>query len=347
MSDSKAQEQARALSKRGASKGGLARAERLGPTARSEIAREAALARWDGVVPAAPYAGQLKIGDVELDVAVLENGTRVINQATMATAFGRTGGARRGPGARSLPILSALNLQTYITDELRVMAASPVAYRLPSGGRAFGYPAEILPLVCEVYLEARADGALRRNQEPVALAAEILLRGLARVGIVALVDEATGFQEARARNELQIILERYVAAELRPWIKTFPDEFFEQIYRLQGWDYRPGTSRRTPYVGHLVNKYVYEQLPPGVLEELQRRNPRTERGYRLHKHHQLLTIDTGNAHLDKQISTVTTLMRIAHDKNEFESLFERAFPPVQPRLPLIIEVPDHDDDQEA
>jgi hypothetical protein len=97
-------------------------------------------------------------------------------------------------------------------------------------------------------------------------------------------------------------------------MKTFPDEFFAQIYRLQGWEYRPGTSKRISYVGTLVNKYVYEQLPPGVLEELKRLNPRNERGNRSHKHFQFLTADTGNIHLDRQIATVTTLMRISDTK---------------------------------
>jgi P63C domain len=69
----------------------------------------------------------------------------------------------------------------------------------------------------------------------------------------------------------------------------FPDDFFKEIYRLQGWEYRPGTSRRTPLVGHLVNRYIYKPFPPGVLEELRRQNPRTEKGYRLHKHFQFLT----------------------------------------------------------
>lgn len=332
-------EEAAALSRRGASKGGRARASRLNAEQRQEIARHAASARWGNTVPAAPFTGELRIGDRLLECAVLEDGTRVINQTTMHTALDRMGGARRGPGVRSLPLLSALNLQKFITDELRAMAESPVSYRLPSGSRAHGYPAEILPLVCEVYLEARQEKALTRNQQPIARAAEVLLRGLARIGIVALVDEATGYQEIRARAELQRILEAYVVAELRPWIKMFPDDFFKEIYRLQGWEYRPGTSKRTPYVGKLVNKYVYEQLPPGVLDELRRLNPRTNKGFRSHKHHQFLTTDTGNVHLDRQIATVTTLMRISNNKQEFEDLFERAFPPLQPRLPLVIDVP--------
>lgn len=332
-------QQAKTLSQRGASKGGLARAERLLPEERQDIARRAAEARWGQTSATATHVGQLQIGDRVIDCAVLEDGTRVVNQATLLTALDRVGKkSRRGePGAKRAPFLSAGNLQPFISPELRELD-QPIPYRLPGGsGRAWGYPAEILPLVCEVYLEARNEHSLAPSQRAVARAAEVLVRGLARVGIVALVDEATGYQETRARHELQKILQAYVQAELRPWVKMFPDEFFQEIYRLQGWEYKPGTSKRTPYVGRLVNTYIYEQLPPGVLDRLRELNPRSDRGYRPRKHHQFLTVDTGNPHLDRQISTVTTLMRISNSKQEFEDLFERAFPPLQPRLPLVVD----------
>lgn len=322
--------------------GGLARAERLDAETRSEIARRAAEVRW-GEVHVAYHTGDLIIGDMKLSCAVLDDGTRVISQSTILTALGRNPQkSRRTRGSdvatKRAPFLLANNLQPFIRPELRGIM-EPVRYRVAGAGsaRSWGYRAEMLPMVCDVYLEARQAGALDYKQVQVAAAAEILVRGLARVGILALVDEATGYQEVRARDELQRILEAYVQVELRPWIKTFPDEFFREIYRLQGWDYRPGTSKRSPYVGKLVNKYVYAQLPKGVLQELRRLNPRNEKGYRTHKHHQFLTVDTGNVHLDRQISTVTTLMRIARDKREFEELFERAFSP-QIQLPLVIEV---------
>ncbi len=89
-------------------------------------------------------------------------------------------------------------------------------------------------------------------------------------------------------------------------------------------------------MGKLINSYIYDRLPPGVHDELRRRNPRTPKGYRVHKHHQFLA-NRGNEHLDKQISHVMLLMRIAKNKAEFEDLFERAFPSPQLRLPLVIE----------
>lgn len=331
--DRELSQEARAMSKRGSSDGGKARAARLSPDERREIARSAARARWGVSVLPASHIGEMEIGHRTIACAVLDGGTRVISQGTMLTALGR---ARRAKGGDAGTVLFAANLNPFISPELEEKLKNPITYTMPGGGRALGYPAEVLPEVCEVYLDARLAKRLFPAQEPAAEAAEILMRGLARVGIVALIDEATGYQEVRARQELQRILEAYVQAELRPWIKTFPDEFFQEIYRLQGWEYKPGTSKRTPYVGKLINKYVYEQLPPHVLDELVLRNPRMPSGHRAFKHFQFLSPDTGNSHLNQQISTVTTLLRVARDKQDFEDMFERAFPPAQARLPLII-----------
>lgn len=332
------------LDREAASRGGRARAARLTRSRRSEIARQAALARW-GEATTAINDGVLIVGNREIRCAVLEDGRRVLSQQTVLQTLGRARSAKGRTGSETgglPPFLSAVNLEPFITDELRDVM-DPIPYRPVTGGRAYGYRAEILPLVCDVYLAADAAGKILRSQRPVADICGILVRSLAKVGIIALVDEATGYQDSRARDELQRILEYYVQAELRPWIKMFPDEFFEQIYRLQGWDYKPGTSKRTPYVGKLVNRYVYEQLPPGVLDELRELNPVTEKGYRRHKHHQYLTDSVGNRHLDKQISTVTTLMRIADDRGHFEDLFERAFPPPQARLPLVLDAQERED----
>jgi hypothetical protein len=291
----------------------------------------------------------LVIADARIACAVLETGKRLLTQETFLRTVGRAGKAKGGKGSQALvaqgalqglpPFLAAENLEPFVSTDLREMA-TPILFRGVRGTRAFGYEAALLPKVCEVYLRARDAGKLLDSQSHIAKQADLLMRGLAHIGIIALVDEATGYQEQRAKDELARILEAYVSEELRPWVKTFPDEFFKQIYRLQGWPYRSGNAKRTPYVGRLINKYVYEQLPPGVLNELRKRNPVTEHGYRRHKHFQLLTADTGNPHLDKQIATVTTLMRVSTDRAQFEELFNRAFQKdYQERLPLVIPVP--------
>jgi hypothetical protein len=323
-------------------RGGIARASSLSEEKRKEIAKHAAEQRWSVSLPKATHAGEIKIGDTIIACAVLESRKRVLTQETFLKAIGRAGKAKGGKGSTMLvdgipPFLAADNLKPFISDEL-FQSTTPIIFRSVSGVRGFGYDAMLLPMVCEVYLRARDARAILPSQGHIVEACDLLMRGLARVGIIALVDEATGYQHERANDELIKILEAYVQEELRPWVRTFPPEFFRQMYRLQGWEYRPGTSRRTPYVGKLINKYVYAELPPGVLAGLRRLNPVTERGYRKHKHFQFLTADTGNEHLDRQITAVVTLLKISDTKGEFEANFEKAFKKDQMRLPLVIDV---------
>jgi hypothetical protein len=76
---------------------------------------------------------------------------------------------------------------------------NPIRFQAPTGGSpATGYEATILPDLCEAVLAARQEGTLRADQLHIAKRCEILVRGLARVGIIALIDEATGYQINRA-----------------------------------------------------------------------------------------------------------------------------------------------------
>jgi len=330
---------AAALGKLGGSKGGRTRAARLSAEERSAAAREAAEARWGHTVLDATHEGKLIIGDLHFECAVLDDKTRVLNQGTMLQALGRaTTMGRRDVTEQRPPFLSAANLRPFISRELIDMY-EPIRYRHAStSARSLGYRAEILPMVCEVYLDAEKEEVLLKSQQNTLRAAETLIRGLARVGIIALVDEATGYQEVRARQELEKILEAYVQAQFRPWVSKFPDEFFREIYKIHGWEFRPGQTKRNSGVGKIIKHYIYEQLPVEVLAEIERLNPKNARGNRPRKHHQHLTADTGIPHLDKQINSVITLMKISRNRQEFEEYFDRAYPPPQEKLPLVIDV---------
>lgn len=330
-----------------ASMGGKARAVVLSPEQRTEIARQGARIRWARDLPRATHTGQLQIAGRTLNCAVLETGKRLLTQETFLTAIGRAGKAKGKTGSFVVvdgmpPFLSAENLKPFISEELR-QSTTPIFCRNEDGIRLAGYDATLLPMVCEVYLKLRdhyqrLGKEVPANQKHIVEACDLLMRGLARVGIIALVDEATGYQEQRARDELSKILEAYIVEELRPWIKTFPDEFFRQVYRLHGWPFRPGSVKRPSYVGKLINKYIYEQLPPPVLPKLKELNPVTEKGYRRHKHFQYLTADTGNVHLDRQITAVTTIMKLSDNREHFEENFEKAFGKhYHERLPLVID----------
>ncbi len=135
--------------------------------------------------------------------------------------------------------------------------------------------------------ELEGRHVLTEEQRRIASVCDLLIRGFAQVGIIALVDEATGYQELREKDELNRILSAYINEELRPWVKrVFPEEFFRQIYRLHGWTYIPGNISRPQVIGNMINKWIYEYLRDGVLTALREKNRTTDAGHRKHRHHQ-------------------------------------------------------------
>jgi len=145
-------------------------------------------------IPKALYSGILKIGDSEIQAYVLENGERILSTRGVMSALGRRWRGRKYPGTQLPVFLEAKNLKPYINNELYAVL-SPIQFKTDRGAISEGFKAEILPKICDVFLSARKNKSLLSIQYNTAAQAEILIRGLATVGIIALVDEATGYQE--------------------------------------------------------------------------------------------------------------------------------------------------------
>lgn len=230
--------------------------------------------------------------------------------------------------------ISAKGLNSFISNDLLALVTKPRPYRHSKGGGvALGVEATALTKICDVWLKAREAKALTKPQLVIAQKAEILVRGLADVGIVALVDEATGYQEVRDRFALQAFLERFIRKELAAWVQRFPDEFFVELYRLRKW--KPSSSSRRPgVVGRYIRDLVYERLGPGVIEELERKNPSNGKGQRKRRHHQWLTEDVGHPALAQHMYATIGFMRAEDDWQVFKHRFDRAYPKRGDTLPL-------------
>lgn len=304
-----------------ASLGGKARAAQ---STIEEKRAQAALARSSRKcfqnVAKATHSGILHIGDKEIACAVLEDGTRVITQRTLEKVIGRgrTSSKKADNGANLPVFIESDSLKPFITSSL-IGGANPIKFTLPTSGvLAYGFKAEFLPEVCELYLKARDAGVLAYNQKHIAEECDIIMRALAKVGITALIDESTGYQVDRERDALQKILTKYLSQELLPWTRRFSNAFFNSYKKMYACD----MEKQCPaHVGHFINKYVYDELAPGVLQELKQRNPTDENGRRHSCHHQWLSGDTGVPALDKQLLRVTTLMKISRDKKSFEEFY--------------------------
>ena len=296
--------------------GGKARAEKLSAEERRAIASAAAEARWGkdrkgkGHVPKAEYGSPdkpMRIGNLEIPCYVLDDGRSVITQGGMMTALTMSPGtATKGGGDRITNFTGTKSINPHVSPNLREMITNPIAFKA-QGQLAYGYEATILPELCDAVLAARAAGDLNYQQNHIAKQCEILVRAFAKTGIVALVHEATGYQEVREREALQEILKRYLSDELLAYAKTFPMEFYKQVFRLKGWNWNDG--RMSPIMGAIVNDLVYARLAPGVLEELKKRNPVTEKGYREHHHYQHLTADIGHPALTRHLYELIGMAR--------------------------------------
>lgn len=315
---------------------------------RKAQASHAAAARWRDVPNAICGSPDrpLRIGGVELQCYVLEDGTRVLSQAGFLEALGRhrKANVRREGGEERIPaILQGKAINPFISQEI-LEKSRPIRFRTPGGSMASGYRADLLPAVCEIYLKARDAGELPANQEHVARQAEILVRGLAHIGIIALVDETTGYQELRAKNNLAQILEAFIAKELRPWVQTFPEEYYKELFRLRGLQFPSDSVHRPQYFGKLTNDIVYKRLAPGVLDELKRVTPRDEEGRRKHKYFQRLTQNVGYPKLKEHLGAVVAFMQVSKDYHGFVDTLNRHKPRYNQTLPLLLDYEEESDD---
>jgi hypothetical protein len=319
--------------------GGDARAKKLSPADRKAIAQGAAEARWEKAgklkpIPKATYEGILTIGDMEIPCAVLEDGTRVLTQSGVMIALGR---ARQAKGRQyydsdvNLPaFLTAKNLKSFIPQELTV-TSSQIEFKTLGGVRAFGYRAELLPKVCGVFLDADTAGALDHRQKHIANRAMILIRGFASVGIIALVDEATGYQYERPRRDLEEYLKKFLSENLRRWVRTFPGDYFKHLCRLKNVELRPD-MKLPQYFGHLTNDLIWRRIAPGLLRALKER--RSERGSPSNKLHSWTSEELGKPELLLHMGTVVGLMKLNSDYDIFHKQLDIVAPifPDEPGL---------------
>jgi len=266
----------------------------------------------------------LRIGELEIACYVLEDGTRVLSGRGMQTALGL--GQRHGALLKSF--MARKNIKPFIDNELAMALFEPIRFVRPGrGGKlAVGFEATILPEICDAMLDARKAGVLTVKQLITADQCEMLTRSFAKIGIIALVDEATGYQEVRDKLALQAILDKYLSEEKAKWAKTFPNEFYKQIFRLRDWRFDPSSVKRPAVIGHLTNDIVYKRIEAGILDRLKEINPKDNKGNRKSKHHQFFTNNYGVPELKQHILNLIFMMKGSVDWDDFKKRLDRAAP---------------------
>lgn len=315
----------------GRAKGGRARARVLAPGQRKRIASKAARERWNPSIPVAEYGSKnraVKLGDLELPCYVLTGGIRVFSQRGLLNAL-----ALQSRGSIVHRFIELTHLERHLPPDAANEFLNPIHFRVPGGGRTvYGYPATLLIDICNAVSEAAADEDFPKFLSVVAKRCEFIVRAVAKVGIIALVDEATGYDQNREET-LQAILELFLQKELAAWMQRFPNEYYEQICRLKGWSWngRPGP---TPWaIARMTTDLVYSRLAPGIVAELEKLNPRLG-GRRRHKHHQFLTADIGHPALAQHLHTLISFMVVSDSWDQFIGMVNKALPPQDDSIQL-------------
>lgn len=268
--------------------------------------------------------GTLDLAGIHIPCYVLEDGTRVLSGRGMQQALNMAKNSDR-TSAKLTRYLNQETLKPFIYKGKDVGHFNPIIC-YDGDAKINGYEATVLVDICDAFLEARKHIRLSSRQTIIAEQCEILVRAFAKVGIISLVDEATGYQNEREHFELQKILSAYISDEILKWQLTFTDDFYREIYRLWGLPFIPKYIKQKPsFIGKLTRKYIYEELPKGVVDKIREKVGKTEKGNWKYKWHQTLTPEIGREHLKKQIIEVTTLMSISKSKEQFEALFQQKY----------------------
>jgi len=324
-------------------RGGEARALALPAKARREIAKKGAAARWSPNVRTAQYGDDehpLDLGGVDVLCYVLDNDERVLSQRGFFEALGL-----RSSGGAMDRLVKHTRLDSYLApdafDELR----NPLRMRQPRGGPvAFSYRGPLLVDVCNAVLTSFEHGHVDKAYTGVVLRAHVIVRAVAKVGIIALIDEATGYEKKRAANSLAQILEAFIAKELQPWVKTFPDEYYSELFRLRNLPFPSGKVQRPQFFGHLTNDIIYRRLAPGVLDELKRVAPKNPKGKRSNKLWQMLSASWGYRKLLEHMGAVVTMMQLSKTYQDFKATLDHLRPAYGTTLPLPFAPGEIDDD---
>jgi hypothetical protein len=280
-------------------------------------------------LPVAKWPGELDIGDLSVPVYVLDDGRRVLSRtgALNCLTAGKGGG----------------NIESYLEIEVlrpfipRDISEQWVEFDIPNvvNKSVKGMTASAFIDICRAYSRARDTGALvTESQTAIAIRASMLLGAFAKDGIEAAIDEVTGYQYERAPDALQTKLKLFLAEEMRPWEKTFPDELWIQFGRLTRW--AGPIHSRPKYWGKLVNELVYGYLDGDVMDWLRKNAPKPRSGQ---NYHQWMTGQFGLKRLIEHIWMLIGLASACRDMPELRQRMAEKFGREKVQLTLYLDPP--------
>ncbi len=268
----------------------------------------------------------IRLGLLEIPCYVLEGDIRVLSGRGIQKALG----SKSASGQWLKGFVNNKTIAPFFSAGVLDNLNTPIRFIRPDAGGSqsitYGYEATLLIDIIDAIIDANIAGVY--NDPNIVASANVLSKALKRVSIIALVDEATGYQNERVKNALEIILNKFILAEAKKYEVTFPLQLYKEWFRLNNWEWKEENAQKRPGVlGTWTNDLIYRRMAPGLLEELERKNPKNQKGYREHKHFEFLTDEVGEPRLREFFGGLIALARATTTWRKYMEMVNRAYPP--------------------
>ena len=279
----------------------------------------------------------LVLGNIEIPCYVLDDGTAVLSGRGMQNILGFT---KKDAGSALTSLIKKKTFNKHVSKELTEAINNPIRFmRIGSGGsqpETNGYEATILIDICYVLIDAKnKKERLTPKEFLLASQAEAIVRAFSKTGIVGTIYKLTGYLDNQVSTFLNDIFNKLLLNEAKKYQVTFPLELYKQWFRLNSWEWKPENAQKRPSVlGKWTKDYIYSRMAPQLLKEMERRNPKNEKGYREHKHFQFLTDEIGEPKLREFFGGHLALARSNTSWRKYIEAVNRAFPDYDKTIPL-------------
>lgn len=273
-----------------------------------------------GEAPGTPIAlhrtgtGKIAIGGVEVNFYILDDGSRVADLSAAEASLGF-----------STDVLASIpGVLEIVPSAVHSMTRTNMLFR----EREDTEPrpcvlADVLIHLCSATLAVRRTGNLQPDKRMYATLAELLLADVAIRASRLFVDAITGSVLPSQDN----LGENVLTTVTQPYMKTFPTEFYDELYRLRGLGAVEHYGRHPGYIGTLTSNIVYKRFAPGAIEALKDNSPRDSKsGRHKRKLFQMLAPEQQIKLQDEYLPTVIDLMRSSETFDEFIGKLDERFP---------------------
>lgn len=282
------------------------------------------------------YTGHLDMGNYgNFDCATIRQGKIVKRYITIESFIKVVGFGDVVKGVKECSrLLSHARMYKEKSEYLLAALNNPIKVKINGIFRDY-LEAPILIEFANHILNLRRSNVLGPAWKTYCENCERFIQGLAKTGIVALIDEATGYKKQQTDEYRRLFLS-FIRENHSDWIKEFHQSFFDGIYKIYHLPPLEG-QKRPPFFGAFISKYVYYPLANShgaILEKLREKDPMVSKHGRQYKLHQFLTEEVGKPALRKHLNQVETLLILSRDKGAFKRNFKKVFPQPYDQLEL-------------